>query len=175
MNNNFKKTIRLSALSAIALTIFIIEIQIPPLIPIPGIKLGLANIITLIILSLYGTKEASTVLFIRIFLGSIFSGQMINLLYSLSGGVLCLVVMSTLMKLLGKKNLCFISMSGAIAHNIGQITVSMIILETTSVLYYLPILIISGVITGAFTGIVSKLMVNNVVLKKLINEEMIHN
>ena len=162
MNNNFKKTIRLSALSAIALTIFIIEIQIPPLVPIPGIKLGLANIITLIILSLYGTKEASTVLFIRIFLGSIFSGQMINLLYSLSGGVLCLVVMSTLMKLLGKKNLCFIS-------------VSIIILETTSVLYYLPILIISGVITGAFTGIVSKLMVNNVVLKKLINEEMIHN
>ncbi|MDU5020134.1 MAG: Gx transporter family protein, partial [Clostridiales bacterium] len=59
MNNNLKKTIRLSALSAIALTIFIIEIQIPPLVPIPGIKLGLANIITLIILSLYGTKEAS--------------------------------------------------------------------------------------------------------------------
>ncbi len=175
MNNNLKKTIRLSALSAIALTIFIIEIQIPPLVPIPGIKLGLANIITLIILSLYGTKEASAVLFIRIFLGSIFSGQMINLLYSLSGGILCLVVMSTLMKLLGKKNLCFISITGAIAHNIGQITVSMIILETTSVLYYLPILLISGVITGAFTGIVSKLMVNNVVLKKLINEEMIHN
>lgn len=175
MNNNLKKTIRLSALSAIALTIFIIEIQIPPLVPIPGIKLGLANIITLIILSLYGTKEASAVLFIRIFLGSIFSGQMINLLYSLSGGILCLVVMSILMKLLGKKNLCFISIAGAIAHNIGQITVSMIILETTSVLYYLPILLISGVITGAFTGIVSKLMVNNVVLKKLINEEMIHN
>ena len=175
MNNNLKKTIRLSALSAIALTIFIIEIQIPPLVPIPGIKLGLANIITLIILSLYGIKEASAVLFIRIFLGSIFSGQMINLLYSLSGGILCLVVMSTLMKLLGKKNLCFISITGAIAHNIGQITVSMIILETTSVLYYLPILLISGVITGAFTGIVSKLMVNNVVLKKLINEEMIHN
>ncbi|CEQ31585.1 heptaprenyl diphosphate synthase component I [[Clostridium] sordellii] len=175
MNNNLKKTIRLSALSAIALTIFIIEIQIPPLVPIPGIKLGLANIITLIILSLYGIKEASAVLFIRIFLGSIFSGQMINILYSLSGGILCLVVMSTLMKLLGKKNLCFISITGAIAHNIGQITVSMIILETTSVLYYLPILLISGVITGAFTGIVSKLMVNNVVLKKLINEEMIHN
>lgn len=89
MNNNLKKTIRLSALSAIALTIFIIEIQIPPLVPIPGIKLGLANIITLIILSLYGIKEASAVLFIRIFLGSIFSGQMINLLYRLSGGIFC--------------------------------------------------------------------------------------
>ncbi|EPZ53698.1 heptaprenyl diphosphate synthase component I family protein [[Clostridium] sordellii ATCC 9714] len=78
-------------------------------------------------------------------------------------------------EIIRKENLCFISIAGAIAHNIGQITVSMIILETTSVLYYLPILLISGVITGAFTGIVSKLMVNNVVLKKLINEEMIHN
>ncbi|MPQ44283.1 Gx transporter family protein [Clostridium tarantellae] len=169
MNNNLKKLIRLSVLSAIALTIFMIELQIPPLVPIPGIKLGLANIITLIILALYGAKEASAVLFIRIFLGSMFSGQVVTFLYSLSGGILCLIVMSILIKLLGKSSIWFISIFGSISHNIGQITVAMIIFQTTSILYYLPILLISAVITGFFTGISSKFMITNGVLNKLIN------
>lgn len=170
MNNNLKKIMRLSLLSAIALTIFMIELQIPPLVPIPGVKLGLANIITLIILALYGTREAATVLFIRIFLGSMFSGQVITFFYSLSGGILCLIIMAILMKLLGKGNVWFISIAGGVAHNIAQITVAIIILQTTSILYYLPVLIISGIITGTFTGVLSKFMIKNPVLKKLMNE-----
>lgn len=168
--NSVNKIIRLSILSTIALTIFMIEIQIPPLVPIPGIKLGLANIITLIVLELYGTKEAMIVLTIRIFLGSMFSGQVLSFLYSLTGGMLCLGVMVFLIKILGKGGICFISISGAIAHNIGQILIAMIIFQTTSLIYYLPILLISAVITGTFTGIVDKYMINNEVLKKVISQ-----
>lgn len=167
--NNINKIIRLSILSTIALTIFMIELQIPPLVPIPGIKIGLANIITLIVLALYGTKEAMIVLTIRIFLGSMFSGQVVSFLYSLTGGMLCLGVMVFLMRILGKEGICFISISGAIAHNIGQILIAMIIFQTTSLVYYLPVLMISAIVTGTFTGILSKYMINNEVIKKVIS------
>lgn len=168
--NNINKIIRLSILSTIALTIFMIELQIPPLVPIPGIKIGLANIITLIVLALYGTKEATIVLVIRIFLGSMFSGQVVSFLYSLTGGMLCLGVMVFLMRILGKDGICFISISGAIAHNIGQNLIAMIIFKTTSLVYYLPVLMISAIVTGTFTGILSKYMINNEVIKKVISQ-----
>lgn len=78
---------RLALLTAIALIIFIIEAQIPPLVAIPGVKMGLANIITLVTLYSFGRRDALMVLLVRIVLGSIFSGQMMTLLFSLSGGL----------------------------------------------------------------------------------------
>ena len=149
-----------------------IELHIPPLVPIPGVKLGLANIITLIVLYLYGIREALTVLIIRILLGSMFSGQVVSLLYSLSGGLMCLLVMILLMKIVGKEGIWFVSVGGAIAHNIGQIIIAMILFQTTSVLYYLPVLILSGVITGVFTGLLSKYMINNKVINRLISNSL---
>ena len=116
--NNINKIVRLSILTTIALTIFMIELHIPPLLPIPGVKLGLANIITLIVLYLYGIREASTILIIRILLGSMFFGQVVSLLYSLSSGLMCLLVMILLMKIVGKEGIWFVSVGGAIAHNI---------------------------------------------------------
>ncbi|PWX17567.1 heptaprenyl diphosphate synthase, partial [Clostridium perfringens] len=133
---------------------------------------GLANIITLIVLYLYGIREASTVLIIRILLGSMFSGQVVSLLYSLSGGLMCLLVMILLMKIVGKEGICFVSVGGAIAHNIGQIIIAMILFQTTSVLYYLPVLILSGVITGVFTGLLSKYMITNKVINRLISNSL---
>lgn len=170
--NNINKIVRLSILTTIALTIFMIELNIPPLVPIPGVKLGLANIITLIVLYLYGIREASTVLIIRILLGSMFSGQVVSLLYSLSGGLMCLLVMILLMKIVGKEGIWFVSVGGAIAHNIGQIIIAMILFQTTSVLYYLPVLILSGVITGVFTGLLSKYMITNKVINRLISNSL---
>ncbi len=170
--NNINKIVRLSILTTIALTIFMIELHIPPLVPIPGVKLGLANIITLIVLYLYGIREASTVLIIRILLGSMFSGQVVSLLYSLSGGLMCLLVMILLMKIVGKEGVWFVSVGGAIAHNIGQIIIAMILFQTTSVLYYLPVLILSGVITGVFTGMLSKYMITNKVINRLISNSL---
>lgn len=170
--NNINKIVRLSILTTIALTIFMIELHIPSLVPIPGVKLGLANIITLIVLYLYGIREASTVLIIRILLGSMFSGQVVSLLYSLSGGLMCLLVMILLMKIVGKYGIWFVSVGGAIAHNIGQIIIAMILFQTTSVLYYLPVLILSGVITGVFTGLLSKYMISNKVINRLISNSL---
>ena len=78
-------------LTAIALTIFMIEAQIPSLVPIPGVKLGLANIITVFALFAFTPKDAFLILFVRVFLGSVFSGQISTLLYSLGGGFVCFV------------------------------------------------------------------------------------
>lgn len=158
---NTKKIIRLSLLTTIALTIFMIEANIPPLVPVPGIKLGLSNVVTLIVLFMYGYKEATTVLFIRIILGSIFAGQAMTLMYSISGGMVCLIIMSVAKKILGKKSIWFTSVLGAIAHNCGQLATAIIIMNTTYILYYLPILLISAIITGAFIGIIVQYIINN--------------
>ncbi|MGM9937891.1 MAG: Gx transporter family protein [Candidatus Ornithomonoglobus sp.] len=146
-----KKLTALSMLAAISLIIFIIEAQLPPLAPIPGIKLGLANIITLITLIWFGRKEAFTVLMLRIVLGSIFTGQMMSFMYSMAGGLLCFFVMSLSVKIF-RNRLWITSVFGALAHNIGQVIAAIIITSTWQIVGYLPVLAVSAVITGAFTG-----------------------
>lgn len=148
-----KKLTTLALFTTIALTIFMLESMIPPLVPIPGIKLGLANIVTLVLIVNGTWKDALCVLIMRIILGSIFAGQMMSFLYSIAGGLLCLAVMALLHHLLGKKLLWFTSIIGAIAHNTGQIAVAAIVLGSGYVIYYYPYLILSGIITGAFTGL----------------------
>lgn len=148
-----KKLTTLALFTTIALTIFILESALPPIVPIPGVKLGLANIVTLILLVNGTWAEALLVLLMRILLGSIFAGQMMSFFYSLAGGLLCLAVMALLHRLLGEKLLWFTSIMGAVAHNIGQIIVAMAVLGSAYVLYYLPFLLLSGIITGIFTGL----------------------
>jgi heptaprenyl diphosphate synthase len=153
---DIKKMAVLAMFSVIALTIFTVESMIGPIVPIPGIKLGLANIITLLVLVLYGPKEAVFVLIVRILLGSMFGGQMISFFYSLSGGVLCWLVMSLINMLLKNQFLVLTSMCGAAAHNIGQIFAAIVITQSISVVAYLPILMISAMITGCFTGLAAQ-------------------
>lgn len=148
-----KKLTTLALFTTIALTIFILESAIPPLVPIPGVKLGLANIITLLLLVKSNWKDAFIVLIMRIILGSIFAGQMMSFFYSLAGGLLCLLVMTLIHKFLGQKLIWFTSIMGAIGHNVGQIIIAMIVLGSSYVLYYLPYLMISAIITGLFTGL----------------------
>ena len=150
---DIKKMTALAMFSVIALTIFTAESMIGPIVPIPGIKLGLANIVTLLVLVLYGPKEA---LFVLILLGSMFGGQMISFFYSLSGGILCWLVMSLISALLKKKFLVLISMCGAAAHNIGQILAAIVITHSISVVAYLPVLMLSAMITGFFTGLAAQ-------------------
>lgn len=147
-----KKLTTLALFTTIALTIFLLESLIPPLIPVPGIKLGLANIVTLILLVKTSWKDALYVLIARILLGSIFAGQMMSFLYSLAGGLFCLLVMIVAHHLLGTKLLWFTSILGAIAHNTAQIAVAAAVLGSGYVFYYYPYLILSGVVTGLFTG-----------------------
>ena len=150
---NTKKLTILAMFTTLALIIFTVESAIPPLVPIPGIKLGLANIITLVVLHNYSAKDALLVLIMRILLSSFFFGQAVSLLYSLAGGLLCFLVMTLIHRMLQGHFLYLISMIGAIFHNLGQLAVAYLITEVPGVLVYLPFLLISGLITGLFTGL----------------------
>ena len=150
-------------LTALALALSLAERMIPLelLIPIPGIKLGLANIITLFVLQKYRVRDALAVLVLRIFLGSLFTGTLVSCLYSLSGGLLCLVGMALLCRLLQNRYLWFVSVCGAILHNIGQILTAMLVMQTTQVIWYLPFLLISGCVTGLFTGLAATYLIRH--------------
>ena len=154
-----KKLTALSLLTAISLIIFTVEAQLPPITPIPGIKMGLANVITLVTLVWFGRKDAFFVLIIRIFLGSFFTGAVTSLIYSFAGGILCFIVMSVLIKLFDLKQLWVVSVFGALSHNIGQLIIASFITMTPQVFAYFPILAVSAVVTGTFTGILAWLVV----------------
>ena len=143
---NTRKLTSLALLLSISLIIFIIESQLPSLTPIPGVKLGLANIITVYAIFILSPLDTLIILLCRIFLGSIFSGNMSILLYSLSGGILCY--------------LWICSIIGAIAHNIGQVLMAIFITKTTSLAFYLPVLLLSGIIAGMFTGLTSQYLIS---------------
>lgn len=157
---NTKRLTTMSLLTSMALIIFIIEANLPSLTPIPGIKLGLSNIITVYAMFILGPLDTLLILFSRIILGSIFSGNMSTLLYSLSGGMFCYVSMLIMRKFLTVKQIWICSVIGAISHNIGQITVAILITNTMSLIYYLPILMVSAIISGTFTGLCTQYLIN---------------
>ncbi len=151
--NNIRRLVNLSLFSAIALTIFILEAQIPsPFVYIPGMKLGLANIVTLYLLSAYSKKDAFMVLMVRIILGSVFAGQIPALIYSLAGGIMSFAAMCICISILGKKSLWFVGIVGGVFHNIGQIFAAYILMQTSAVFSYLPYLVLSGICAGLFCG-----------------------
>lgn len=155
-----KKLTLLALLTAIALTIFMIEAQIPPIVPIPGIKLGLSNIVTVFAVFAIGWKEAALILFVRIFLGAVFSGNMSTIFYSAAGGVLAIFVTIGLKRLLQPRQIWVAGVFGAVAHAIGQMVAAVIISGTPSLAIYLPVMIVCGVVTGLFTGLSAQLLVN---------------
>lgn len=148
-----QKLTTLALFTTLALIIFTVESAIPTIVPIPGIKLGLANIITLVVLHNFSPKDTFCVLLMRILLASFFFGQAISLLYSLAGGLLCFLAMLLTHKLLRGHFLFLISIVGAVFHNLGQLTVAYLITKVPGVLVYLPFLLLSAVITGLFTGL----------------------
>lgn len=149
-----KKITMLGLLTTIALTIFMIESSLPALAPIPGIKLGLANIVTLFILLRFKVSDAVLVLIIRIILASVFAGQLVSFIYSICGGFLCLLVMALVNKLLDRRFIFLTSVLGAMAHNTGQILAAYFVLRMSGILVYVPFLMISGLVTGLFTGLI---------------------
>lgn len=149
----------MALLTSMALIIFSVEAQLPPVIPVPGVKLGLANIITIYAIFCFGASDALVILLCRIFLGSIFGGQMITLLYSLGGGMLCFVTVFLLYRLLTLKEVWIASAAGAISHNLGQLIVAVAVMKTTAIFWYLPILLISGILSGIFTGLCSQFLI----------------
>ena len=148
-----RKLTLMAILSTIALIIFVIEAQIPAPVPVPGVKLGLANIITLVAMVVLGRKEAGAVLFVRVFLGSLFAGSPSTLIYSAAGGFVAYLVMCLLIGSMKGERLWLLSALSAIGHNAGQLGACALILKTPGVYVYAPVLAISGVITGIFTGL----------------------
>ena len=165
---NTRRLVRAAVLTAVALTIFIIELQIPSPVPIPGVKLGLANIVTIYAIFLLGPADAAAILLTRIILGSVFSGNLMALAYSLAGGLMCYLIMLLMGQLVTEKQIWVCSVFGAIAHNVGQIGAAIAITRMPSLLAYLPVLMISGIAAGLFTGLAAQFTVNKLgkIMKK---------
>jgi heptaprenyl diphosphate synthase len=153
-----RKLTTTALLSAIALTIFMVEAQIPAPVPVPGIKLGLANIVTVYTVYALGAREGAAVLFVRILLGAVFSGNFSTVFYSAGGGLLAILTTIGLKKLLRQNQIWICSCLGAIAHSIGQMAVAVWITGTPSLLIYLPVLILCSILTGSFTGLCAQLL-----------------
>ncbi len=149
----------MALLTAIALAIHVAEAQIPAPVPIPGVKLGLANIITVYAVFTLGAGPACMILAARILLGSLFAGQAISLLYSLAGGLLCLLAMLPLRKVLTRKQIWVSSVIGAIFHNVGQILVAIVVTGTPAIASYFPVLLLSGIAAGLFTGFAAQALI----------------
>lgn len=152
-NKRPSQLVLISLMAALSLGLYALESLIPPIVPVPGVKLGIANVITLICLYILGTKAAFGVLLIRVFLSSLLFGQPVSLVYSLFGGILSFVTMVALKKVFCQSNIWAISVFGAFGHNLGQIIAAVIITSEFMVAYYFLFLIISSVITGVFTGL----------------------
>jgi len=161
-NMAVKKLTELSLMTALALIIFIIELRLPNLSPVQGVKLGLANIITVYALYHFKAGEVFIIVIARIILGSVFSGNFSSVLYSMSGALLCLAGMIPLRKIIPENYIWICSIIGAILHNTGQIITAIILMKTISVIAYFPVLVFSGCIAGAFTGICAQFAVNRI-------------
>lgn len=153
MNLKWKQLAAAGMLTAAALIVFVIEAQIPPIVPIPGIKLGLSNVVTLAAIRMVGKVWGSAVHILRIVLGSLFTGQAVSFLYSISGGVCCLLVMLLLTSFLSNRWLWLISAISAVVHAGAQLVTAAIVMWTKSVLVYAPLILISAIVTGVFTGL----------------------
>ena len=158
MSDKVKRLTELAVLTAVSLIIFVIELQIPNPFPIPGIKLGLANIITVYAVYHYKAHEVAAVVAVRLILGAVFSGNFAALIYSAAGAVLCLLGMLILKRFIDEKHLWLSSVFGAVLHNTGQMIAALIVMRTPQLLLYYPFLLVSGCLSGAFTGLCAQIV-----------------
>lgn len=149
--------------TALALIFSYVETLIPVNFGIPGVKLGLANLIIVVALYKMRLSEAYLLSVVRVLLAGFIFGNYFSIIYSLAGGLLSLTVM-TLLKKWGGFSLQGISIAGGVFHNIGQLIVAAVVVETFSVTYYFPVLLVAGLLTGLVIGIVAEMM-----LKRLVN------
>jgi heptaprenyl diphosphate synthase len=152
-----KKLVFFSILIAQAMVLSFIEQLIPLPIAIPGAKLGLANLVTLIVLYKFGFKPAFSILLGRIFLISFLFGNFAMLWYSLAGGLLALLTMALSRKFF---SMIGVSILGALMHNVGQVCVAALVIENLKIAYYLPVLLVIAIPTGLFIGITGRYLLS---------------
>lgn len=150
-----QKICKLAMFTAIALVVFVIEAQLPPISFCPMFKPGLTNVVTLFLLfagGSWGAKDAAIVLTLRVILGALVTGALMTVLFSAVGGLLAMAFMLIGKKLFKGKYIPTVSIFGAVGHNIGQMIVAVIVYGSFTVVYYLPIMLIGGILSGALTG-----------------------
>ncbi len=149
-----RRLVYLALLLAMATTLHVLEGLFPIPLPFPGVKLGLANIVTLLVLYLYDLRAAMTVAIARVFLGSLLGGTFFAPAFFL--GLTGALISTLMMALLVKKTTCFsplgISLSGAVSHNLGQLLMASFLLQNQAIFFYLPILLLGAIPTGLVTG-----------------------
>lgn len=148
-----RKLTVLALYTTLSLAIYALESAIPPLVPLPGVKLGLANVITLILLQHDSAKDAFMVLIARLLLSTLLFGQVLSLLYSLTGGILSFAVMYLVNHMLRRKFPFLTGALGGLFHNLGQLLTAYAVTATAGVFAYSPYLAVSGILTGLFTGL----------------------
>ena len=152
----------LGVCTALAMILSYIEVILPPLFPaVPGIKMGLANIIIVFLLYRRGPLLAGAVSLVRILLVALLFGNTMSLMYSLAGGVLSFIVM-ILLRRLKFLSTVGVSVAGGVFHNVGQILAAMVLLDTNQLAYYLVVLIITGTVSGIFIGLCGATLVKRV-------------
>ena len=150
-----KKVAFLGIFASVAIIFGYVESLIPVFVGIPGVKLGLANLAVVYVLEKYSVREAALISVVRILVIGFLFGNMFGILYSLAGAFLSLTIMG-LLKRSGRLSLIGISVAGGVSHNLGQLIVAMLIVENTSLIYYFPVLMISGIVTGLLIGWLSQ-------------------
>lgn len=150
-----RKIAYLGVFLALALILSYVESLIPFYFGIPGVKLGLTNLIVVVMLYCTGTKEAFGVSVARILLAGFLFGNLFSILYSLAGGVLSFIVMC-LLKKTGRFHVISVSVTGGISHNLGQLIAAAFVVETYDIFYYMPFLLIAGVATGFVIGMLAQ-------------------
>lgn len=159
MKQNIRRYSVLGLMTAVALVLSYVEAILPPIwSAVPGIKIGLPNIIIIFILYKTGLKDAVTVSAIRLFLVALLFGNVMTLAYSAAGAILSLSLM-TLCKKLNLFSTVGVSIVGGVAHNLGQILVAIAIFETSQIGYYMLVLAVTGTVAGVFVGIVASIII----------------
>lgn len=157
-----RRLVFIAVLVAQGMILSYIERMIPVPFATPGAKLGLANIVTLTAICTLTFKQSGAVVLLRIFLTAMTFGSLSSFLYSFSGGVMSFLVMYVLFKVFKKDlSLMSISIAGAITHNVTQLVMGTLILESALIMMYLPMLLIIAIPTGIFVGLVSKFLINH--------------
>ena len=164
--NRNKKLTTLALTVTFALILSYVESKVPPLVTIPGIKVGLANIAVIFTLYKFSAKDAIAVSLLRVLLVSMLFGSGVSLIYSVSGALLSLTVMILLKKLTPLGEVA-VSVCGGVMHNVGQIAAASFMLSTNVVVYYLPFLILSGTVAGIAVGLTAALLVKKIDLNKI--------
>jgi len=154
---------------ALALVLSYIETLLPVFIPIPGLKIGLPNLVIIIILYLYDLKTVSLINVMRIFIAGFMFGSAFSIVYSLAGAFLSMIIMA-LMKKTRKFSIVTVSSAGGIFHNLGQIIMAAIVMENYYIFTYFPVLFIGGLITGIVIGIIARELLPR--LRKIIGFEI---